>query len=84
MFTRKVGHYPPEQPNFTMVNADLPLQQPPMCTGKTLNFPDVLPAVQARKTFPAVESQYSQRNLRETYLKEAKDAKMMSGFTTMD
>ena len=52
-----------------------------MCTGKTLNFPDVLQAVYARKTFPAVESQYSQRNLKETYLK---DGKMMSGFTTMD
>ena len=41
-----------------------------MCTGKTLNFPDVLPAVKPRKQFPDIESQYSFRNIKENYLKD--------------
>ena len=80
MFSRKVGHYPPAPAEFTLQTQDqLPLHQPPMCTGKTLNFPDVLPAVKARKQFPEVESQYSVKNIKENYLKD----KVMSGFTTV-
>lgn len=51
-----------------------------MCTGKTLNFPDVLPAVKAKKQYPDLESQYSIKNIKENYLKD----KVMSGFTTVD
>lgn len=51
MFSRKSGHYPPESVYETLTSQTLPLQQPPLCVGKSLNFPPVLPQFKHRKVF---------------------------------
>jgi hypothetical protein len=48
-----------------------------MCTGRSLNIPDVLPPTQRSEKFSEVQSQYNQKALRETYLKD----KGMSAFS---
>lgn len=79
MFSRKSGHYPQEPANFSLLANELPLQQPPMCTGKCLNFPDTLPPFKATsKKFSDIESQYSIRNLK----KKADESPADTGFTT--
>ena len=81
MFSRKTGHYPPESAENSLLAAELPLQQPPMCTGKALNFPDVLPAVKTKAKYTDIQSEYSQHNIRENYMKDK--GIITSGFTTM-
>ena len=83
MFSRKPGHYPQEPANFSLLTQELPLQQPPMCTGKCLNLPDSLPPFKApTKKFADVESQYSIRNLNKTQRTE-NDQPADSGFSTI-
>lgn len=81
MFSRKIGHYPPEPAENSLLASELPLQQPPMCTGKSFNFPDVLPAVKPKAKYTEIQSEYSQQNIRENYMKDK--GVITSGFTTM-
>jgi hypothetical protein len=81
MFSRKPGHYPQEPANFTLLTQEMPLQQPPMCTGKCLNLPDSLPPFKApTKKFKDVESEYSIRNLNKT---QRTEQPADSGFSTI-
>lgn len=68
MFSRKIGHYPQEPADHTLVARNLPLHQPPMCVGKNLAIPEVIPVVRSKQS--PNRSVYSIKALQEASLQK--------------